>query len=51
MSVIKNEETITPEKIEEFLAFLEEKGRGDSSLQSYRRILTEIGRASCREEC
>ena len=44
MSVIKNEETITPEKIEEFLAFLEEKGRGDSSLQSYRRILTELCR-------
>jgi Site-specific recombinase XerD len=44
MSVIKNEETITPERIEEFLAFLEEKGRGDSSLQSYRRILTELCR-------
>lgn len=44
MSVLNNEETITPEKIEEFLAFLGKKGRGDSSLQSYRRILTELCR-------
>lgn len=41
---ISNEEIITPEKIEEFLDFLGKKGRGDSSLQSYRRILTELCR-------
>ncbi len=41
MSVLK-EENITPEKIEEFLISLEEKGRGQASLQCYRRILLEL---------
>lgn len=43
MSTAK-QETITPEKIEQFLACLGERGRGDASLQSYRRILTELYR-------
>lgn len=37
-------EEITIEKIEQFLACLEEKGRGDASLQTYRRILKELYR-------
>lgn len=35
-------EKITAGKIEDYLAYLAEKGRGDSSLQSYRRILTGL---------
>lgn len=41
---VLNEEIISQERIEDFLAFLGEKGRGDSSVQSYRRILTELYR-------
>lgn len=35
-------EIISMEKIEQFLVCLEEKGRGDASLQTYRRILMEL---------
>lgn len=38
------QEMITPGKIEQFLSCLGEKGRGEASLQSYRRILTELYR-------
>ena len=41
MSDLKGEE-ITLEKIEQFLICLEEKGRGESSLHTYRRILVEL---------
>lgn len=37
-------EKISLEKIEQFLACLEEKGRGGASLQTYRRILMELYR-------
>lgn len=36
------EEKISMEKIDDFLAYLAGKGRGEASLQSYRRKLTEL---------
>lgn len=42
MAAISKEEEISIEKIDSFLAYLAEKGRGKASLQSYRRKLMEL---------
>ncbi len=44
-------ETISPETIDAFLAYLSEKGRGEASLRSYRRILTELYRYLPEDKC
>lgn len=41
---VSREERISPEVIDEFIEYLAGKGRGCASLQSYRRILTELYR-------
>lgn len=45
------EEKISPEMIDAFLKYLSEKGRGQASLQSYRRILMELYRYLPEDKC
>lgn len=45
------EEKISPEIIDEFIEYLAGKGRGLASLQSYRRILTELYKYLPEDKC